>query len=384
MVRQIDIREASWARQDQAAMSAASSEKTHTADPSICPRCAARLLFDGAQLACLMCGFERAAPGVRLRSPGDLLDALPVLRINLIGYAESLGTQPEAGSPAARALQSADEVETAALGFGRLYAYQCLTAAGQGLIALARGLEPPAPEYGTWSIAKTVLDSSSLACWLLESDIPRRQRARRALALQVADVEAQDGFLRTLLAERPDDGLAAGFGELLSETRATRAGLAAAVDGLGGTVDIPGPADRARLLDAAVEHLVCSSVLEGRPWALLRAASIRSSARTATPEGIITTQVQLSASWYARAVWTYVRWMSRESLPELQSALESGYDSLGLPDDPQTRFWRRPAPALADRGLGQTADVTAQRKNGHYDDPPRSRRGTRGQPGRPR
>lgn len=341
MARGAEIRNIDQARRDTARRPANRARRADGAADSDCPRCAARLLFDGDKLSCLMCGYEHAARPRGMRSAGDLLDALPPLRADLIGHADSLGAQPERGSPGHLELRSASEVEANALQYGRLYAYQCLISSGHGLIALARGLEPPTPEYGTWSIARTILDSSSLASWILEADISRRERARRALAVQLADLEAEHCFLTALLAHRPDEEDADGFADLLAGTRARRQELLSASAELG-AMAVPEPVERAQLLGAEFEYVMCSSILEGRPWALLHATSIQSGYETDRVRSILATQVQLSASWYATAVWAYVSWMSRESLPELQSSLEFGYDSLGLPDDAEARFWRRP------------------------------------------
>ncbi|MGE0134845.1 MAG: hypothetical protein AB7L91_13990 [Dehalococcoidia bacterium] len=279
-----------------------------------------------------------------------MLDALPPLRADLIGHADSLGAQPERGSPGALELRAASDAEAAALQFGRLYAYQCLVAGGHGLIALARGLEPPTPEYGTWSIARTILDSSSLACWLLDGNISRRERARRAFAVQLADLEAESCFLTALLAHRPGEEETAGFSEVLVGARSRRQEVLSAGAELGEASGVPSPVDRAGLLGAEFEYVMCTSILEGRPWALLHATAIQSGYDLDRVRSILTTQVQLSARWYAQAVWAYVSWMSRESLPELQSSLEFGYDSLALPDDADSRFWRRPK-SLRERAL---------------------------------
>lgn len=342
MVRGAEIRNIDQARRETIRRPANRARRADSGNDADCPRCAARLLFDGEKLSCLMCGYEHATRPRGMRSAGDLLDALPPLRADLVGHADSLGAQPERGSPGYLELRAASEAEASALQYGRLYAYQCLVSSGHGLIALARGLEPPTPEYGTWSIARTILDSSSLASWVLEADIARRERARRALAVQLADLESESCFLTALLAHRPDEEDADGFADLLAGTRARRQELLAANIELGGAMAVPQPEERAQLMGAEFEYVMCSSVLEGRPWALLHATAIQSGYETDRVRSILATQVQLSASWYASAIWAYVSWMSRESLPELQSSLEFGYDSLGLPDDAEARFWRRP------------------------------------------
>lgn len=349
MVRGAEIRDIHEARREAAGRRGVVKSTNGRQHDAGCPRCAARMLFDGEQFSCLMCGYEHAGPRLRgARSAGDLLDALPALRTELIGHADSLGAEPESGSPAQREQRGASPTETAALEFARLFAHQSLISSGHSLIALARGLEPPTPEYGTWSVARSVLDTTSLACWLLDPDIGRRDRTRRAAGIQLADLEAEADFLTTLLAQRPADE--EGFSDSLSANRARRQGAAAAAVELGGGITPPDSAERAAMLGAEFEHVMCGAIIEGRPWALLHTTAVTSSHELDRVRSILTTQVQLSASWYARAVWAYVTWMSRESVPELQSALEFGYDSLALADGDETRFWRRPR-ALRPRDL---------------------------------
>jgi hypothetical protein len=318
-----------------------SKVREHDEDERLdCPRCAARLLFDGEKLACLMCGYEHAtSPRLRggPRSPGELLDALPLLRSELGAHVDSLGAEPQPDSPGARDLRDATAAEATALHFGRLFAQQSLVSAGHSLIALARGLEPPTPEYGTWSVARTVLNSASLVCWLLDESISRRERALRSLALQAADLEAECQFLTSLLSQRRCPG---SFTDTLELNRARRQEVAALAADLGGDVSVPEATERAAMLGAEFEYQMCSSILDGRPWALLHATAFQSGQDIDRAGSILTTQVQLTANWYGRAVWAYVCWMSPSSLDELEASLEFGFDSLALSDEPGARFWR--------------------------------------------
>jgi len=340
-MRATDIHEFQQAARQGTRRGATTNRHSTTAEAA-CPRCSGRLLYDGDKLSCLACGHEQASPVRLLRNPGDLLDALPSLQADLIGHTDSLGARPESGSPGNLELRGASEAEAAALDYARLYAHQCLTSAGHALIALARGLEPPAPEYGTWSIARSILDASSLVSWLLEPNLPRRERASRALAAQLADLDDESSFLAALLAERPGRTDADGFTDLQASIRVRRQELLSLRAEFGAQQAVPAPAERAPLLHAEFDRLMCSSLGSGRPWALLIATTIHADRLADRVRSILETQVQLSAIWYGRAVWTYASWMSRESLPELQSSLERGYDSLGLPDEAETRFWRRP------------------------------------------
>lgn len=343
-MRATDIQQFQRAARQGRRHAATTARRSGDAPLPACPRCSGRLLYDGDKLSCLLCGYEQVSPIRPLRSPDDLLDALPSLQAHLIGHVDSLGTRPEDGSPGDIELRGASEAEAAALHYARLYAHQCLVSAGHALIALARSLEPPAPEYSTWSTARSVLDASSLVGWLLDPDIQRSERAARALAAQLADLDAESSFIAALLAQRPGQRDAVSFADLQLSIRARRHELLSVREEFGSARAVPTPAERAPLLHAEFEHLMCSSLRGGRPWALLIATAVYSDGPADRTRSIVQTQVQLSASWYARAVWIYASWMSRESLPELQASLEGGYDSLGLPEDTDTRFWRRPRP----------------------------------------
>jgi hypothetical protein len=346
MVRAVEIRETHDSGDESAPdRSLALGRPEADAGRTDCPRCAARLLFDGEKLACLMCGYEHSTARLRggPRSPAELLDALPLFRSELIGYIDSLGAQPEAGSIGQFELERATPAEATALQFGRLFAHQSLVSAGHALIALARGLEPPTPEYGTWSVAQAVLNSTSLTCWILEDGVGGHQRAVRAASTQINDLEAEAQFLTCLLAERADDG--DGFADALAATRQRRQEALTLASELGGVMEVPEPAERASQLGASFEYLMCTSILSGRPWALLHATAIQASGyEMDRASSILATQVQLCARWYARAVWAYASWMSRDdSMEELRASLEFGYDSLALPDEAASRFWRKPA-----------------------------------------
>ncbi len=73
--------------------------------------------------------------------------------------------------------------------------------------------------------------------------------------------------------------------------------LMAASAELGGPLEVPEPVERARWMGAEFEHVMCGSILEGRPWALLHATAIQSGYDLDRVRSILTTQVQLSANW---------------------------------------------------------------------------------------
>jgi hypothetical protein len=307
-----------------------------------CPRCVAKLLFDGEKLSCLMCGYEHAAPPRQRGGPrnaGEMLDALPVLRSELIGHVDALGQEPAPGSRGSHELERLEGAAADGVHFARLFAYQSVLSAGHSIIALARGLEPPAPEYGTWGIAHTVLEAAGTVGWLLDTRIDGHERARRGLALQARDLEAECEVLSGLISARR--GASDLFEDALVENRRRRSEVAEATVAVGGAADIPDAAELAKSLGAELEYQMFSAVANGRPWALRHATSVQGNKDADWAGSILIAQVHSAATWYARAAWTYARWMSSGPLDELRSVLEFGYDSLLLPNDHRARFWRR-------------------------------------------
>lgn len=315
----------------------------------ICERCSGKMLYDGENLTCLMCGYE-SFDDERVRrgrvNPAEMLDALVRFRSELSHFVEAIGSRPVAGSPAERELARAEGDEQVALALVPCFAYQSTFAAGHALIALARGLEPPAPEYGTWATSTAVLQASGLVEWLLDRRITPSERALRALAIEGAELAAEAQVMQSasdgqLDAQGP-------FANAITANRARATTLAARLN-----IEVPSaPAgeDLAALLDGTAEHRMFTSIVAGRPWALLQATAM-ASALGAHPSGAVAAiQVTSTAAWYARAACTFTRWMLPASSEEICGALERGYDSIGLPEDEHTRFWRvAPEPVRATR-----------------------------------
>jgi len=316
-----------------------------------CERCSGKLLYDGETLTCLMCGYE-SFDDERVRrgrvNPAEMLDALVRFRSDLAHFVEAIGSRPAAGSPAEQELARANGDEQVALALVPCFAYQSTFAAGHALIALARGLEPPAPEYGTWAISNAVLHAAGVVEWLLDSRISSAERALRALAIEGAELAAEAHVMQSASDGQMD---AQGpFANAIASNRARAASLAARLG-----VEVPAvPAGDALagLLEASAEHRMFTSVVAGRPWALLQATAIAGSLGAHPSGAVAAIQVTTTAAWYARAAHTFTSWMLPASAGELCSALERGYDSIGLAEDDRTRFWRalpRPVAARSQR-----------------------------------
>lgn len=314
----------------------------------VCERCSGKLLYDGETLTCLMCGYE-SFDDDRVRrgrvNPAEMLDALVRFRSDLAHFVEAIGPRPGAGSPAERELAGASGDDQVALALVPCFAYQSTFAAGHALIALARGLEPPAPEYGTWAISNAVLHASGVVEWLLADRVSSAERALRALAIEGAELSAEAQVMQSA-----SDGQMDAQGPFANAIAANRARAAALAAHLGVEVpSVPTGEELAGLLEAGAEHRMFTSIVAGRPWALLQATAMAGSLGAHPSGAVAAIQVTTTAAWYARAAHTFARWMLPASAEELCGALERGYDSIGLPEDERTRFWRTAPQALTAR-----------------------------------
>ncbi len=313
-----------------------------------CERCSGKLLYDGETLTCLMCGFE-SFDDERVRrgrvNPAEMLDALVRFRSDLAHFVEAIGSRPGTGSPAEQELARASGDEQIALALVPCFAYQSTFAAGHALLALARGLEPPAPEYGTWATSNAVLHAVGVVEWLLDSRLSSAERALRALAIEGAELAAEAHVMQSA-----SDGQMDAQGPFANAIAANRARAASLAARLGVEVPaVPTGDELATLLEASAEHRMFTSIVAGRPWALLQATAMAGSLGAHPSGAVAAIQVTATAAWYARAAHTFVRWMLPASADELCSALERGYDSIGLAEEERTRFWRAVPKAVAAR-----------------------------------
>ncbi|RLT27916.1 MAG: hypothetical protein DWI48_02175 [Chloroflexi bacterium] len=311
----------------------------------VCERCSGKMLYDGENLSCLMCGYE-SLDDERVRrgrvNPGEMLDALVRFRSELSHFVEAIGPRVTSGSPAERELAQLENDDAVAHALVPNLAYQSVFASGHALIALARGLEPPAPEYGTWATSNAVLQATGLVNWLLDPSISAAERALRALAIEDQELTAEAQVMLGMSGGQQD---AQGpFANAIASNRARAAQLASQ---LGIDVpSVPNSDELASYLECSAEQRMFASIVAGRPWALLQATAMASSLGAHPSGAVAAIQVATTAAWYARAAWTFARWMLPTPGADLVSTLERGYDSIGLPEDERTRFWRTAAVAV--------------------------------------
>jgi hypothetical protein len=334
---------------DSRSWQAGTSQRGHRVERGLtCERCSGKLLYDGENLSCLMCGFEPSDAVIRRgrANPAEMLDALVRFRSELTHCIENIGQKPMPGSPAERELSASDQAEADAIALAPPLAYQSLFAGGHALIALARGLEPPAPEYGTWGISSAVLHASGLVAWLLDGNVDHRERALRSLAMEARELAAESAIVAGgALGQTSLDGP---FANAVAANQARVAQIAAR--GAIPPQRVPGTDELAEALDAVTEYRLFTAIMAGRPWALLQTTTL-ASALGASPSGsVVAIQVASTASWFAQATWAYACWMQPSPGESLCGILERGYDAMCLPGDERTRFWRRlPSPAASER-----------------------------------
>jgi hypothetical protein len=332
----VDVRKT---REDRTWQAGTSQRRHRNERGMTCERCSGKLLYDGENLSCLMCGYEPTDAVIRRgkANPAEMLDALVRFRSELTHCIESIGQKPMPGSPAERELSSSDAAEADAIALVPPLAYQSLFAGSHALIALARGLEPPAPEYGTWGVSNAVLHASGLVNWLLDGDIDHRERALRALAMEAHELSAESAIVAGgALGQTSLDGP---FANAIAANQARSVQIAAR--SAGAPRQLPATDELAEALDATTEYRLFTAIMSGRPWALLQTTALASSLGASPSGSVVAIQVATSASWFAQATWAYACWMQPAPGESLCGTLERGYDAMCLPEDERSRFWRR-------------------------------------------
>ena len=135
--------------------------------------------------------------------PTDPVDkyrvALPLLE-RISSEMLSLGNAdkglPVVGSQAEREQAALPYLQTPSTAFS--YAGTDLLAARNSLLALRRVLTEPVLSLAPWGLARSVLELSSVAAWLLEPDIPVEAREQRGFNVRLSDIWRMAQYTRSL------------------------------------------------------------------------------------------------------------------------------------------------------------------------------------------
>jgi hypothetical protein len=109
--------------------------------------------------------------------------------------------EPKEDSLAARELQAFERSESLLTAYSQ--GISLIEVAADHLMALTRTVAEPAQTIAPWTMARAVLESSALSCWLLDNKITARQRVGRSLALLYEELvqQAKFGQAASLLGE---------------------------------------------------------------------------------------------------------------------------------------------------------------------------------------
>ena len=254
-----------------------------------------------------------------------------------------------------------------------------LVAAGNSLFALRRALTEPALSLAPWGLARSVLELSSVAAWLLEPGIPVEERARRAFNVRVRDIRRQEQYLGSLAPASPSvidtpqalQHLKSRLDEIAQQ--AGTLGFAAKTDGAGrlrfvGSAGVPGTTTLTREIfgQTDVWHLL-SGAEHGRSWALLGLGMRRvprgsapavSFAEESLPIASALWLIVYPLAWFTRVAWNRAA-LAGWPLSRLATLLAEAARVLEL--QPAHHFW---ADARTSGGTTVLRDLTI--------DPPRS------------
>ena len=299
----------------------------------------------------------------------SLLDQLPE---EVLSLGNAYGGLPVSGSKAEREQAALPHLQTPTTAF--THAGILLVVVGNKLVALHRVLTEPALSLAPWGLARSVLELSSVAAWLLEPDIPAEERARRALNVRIRDIRSNMQYLQSL---GPASSSEVGTGqdlrylegrldEIAQKARALE--LATHNDKSDwlthiGNAGVPRTTMLAKEIYGQPEawHLL-SAAEHGRSWALLRFGLRRTVQQGAGP-GLAYLQESLpiaavrwlmvsTLAWFIRPAWNRAA-LAGWPLSQLATLLGEAAHVLDL--DPAHHFW---ADARTSGGTTVVRDLT--------------------------
>lgn len=286
------------------------------------------------------------------------INELNALCSALVNIVENLGKkmdeyrdEPATGSIAAKELAALSDPTPVKTAFYQ--GVHRLVAAGDHCFALERLLRPSAQSHAPWTIARGVLEASSVAKWLLDPSLDTNTRLSRSMSLRLLSLREQKKFANTTLDQRPETSRFLGNVSSHSEDRiehvvsqAKRLGIREkrdAKDRLQGFGEgIPNKVDLTQLIfrDAWVYRML-SGVAHGEAWATMSLTMRRVSERNAVTQHLTPAAVRFliinCIDWFAQAVWDYFA-LNAWDLQKLAISLEEIYGLAGI--DARRRFWQ--------------------------------------------
>ena len=111
-------------------------------------------------------------------------------------FLEAQGVKPKTDSPAAKELEAFERPESLLTAYSQ--GTSLIEVAADHLVAFTRTVTEPAQSIAPWTLARAVLETSALSCWLLDTKITSRQRVGRSLALRYEGLVQQTKFGQAL------------------------------------------------------------------------------------------------------------------------------------------------------------------------------------------
>ena len=253
------------------------------------------------------------------------------------------------------AVESATFPDTEAVWTAYSQASLAITVAGDNTFAIERALKEPVMTVAPWVLARAVLESASVAAWLLDPKIDARTRVSRSMSLRLKHLRDQLTYARSALERRPvaEEDLKAAIPKVEDRIKglsvvAQKRGIIPKHAKKGKLIGFPDAApaftDLADALGEGDTYRLLSGLAHGRSWAILPLA-MRNAGVVA---GVPIVEQDLSArsaifimsavaEWFSKPVWNYVL-LNGWDLSRMEGVLEKAYDQLHMVDE--TRFWR--------------------------------------------
>lgn len=111
-------------------------------------------------------------------------------------FFESHGLDPNSNSPATKELQGFKRPESLLTAFRQ--GDSLIDVAADHLIAFTKTITEPAQSIAPWTIARSVLETSALSSWLLNTKIDANERVKRSLALRYEGLSQQAMFIQSI------------------------------------------------------------------------------------------------------------------------------------------------------------------------------------------
>jgi hypothetical protein len=109
-------------------------------------------------------------------------------------FFDAQGFEPKMDSLAARELQTFERPESVLTAYSQ--GNSLVEVAADHLIAFTRTITEPAQSMAPWTMARVVLETCALSCWLLDTKITAPIRVKRSLALRYEELFQQTKFGR--------------------------------------------------------------------------------------------------------------------------------------------------------------------------------------------